>query len=597
MVWSTPETITSWGAAGAVCPKSMVCVGPVYSNIASTCVFEKVGRCVAPNLNWHLLAFGFIFAAFDAFGIGSNDVANSFATSVASGSLSLRQAMGIAFFTEIIGAVFLGAAVTDTIKGSIVNLAAFKNQPDVLMLGMVCAIIASSSWVNFASYTGYPVSTTHAIVGAMIGIGMGFRGNQSTKWPSEDISKFVVSDPTTIIKFDSLGGILLSFAFSPLIAAFFGCIIFSITKFGIMRRANPYKWALYTSPAWVFGTWLLIAFFMVYKGAPGLNLAALPLDTVLGISFGIGGAAAATAAMVGIPILKRQIEAIPLPWGLERIPQSFGITLLEKPVEADDVPYMEWCKALDAKKEIEETKQSDNGEIIYIPVAPQRPTLRKRVMEVLMWGVNQDVRTHNVDNQPWHDEAEKFDERAERVFGFLQVMTAAFSSLSHGGNDVSNAIAPFCVIIEIYNSGFNNLANKTASKVPVPMWVLAYGGAWISIGLFCYGFNIMRSLGNNLTYHSPSRGFSMELGALTTVLAATKLGLPVSTTHCITGSTVGVGLANGTLKSVNWRMFAIACFGWLFTLPITALFSALLFMFISYSPHKLEQNLLPAIVI
>lgn len=112
-----------------------------------------------------------------------------------------------------------------------------------------------------------------------------------------------------------------------------------------------------------------------------------------------------------------------------------------------------------------------------------------------------------------------------------------------------------------------------------------FGGAAIVIGLWTYGYNIMRNLGNRITLHSPTRGFSMELGSALTVILATRLALPVSTTQCIVGATVGVGLCTGNLKSVNWRMVLWAYAGWVITLPIAGLISGCLLGIIINAPQ------------
>lgn len=105
------------------------------------------------------------------------------------------------------------------------------------------------------------------------------------------------------------------------------------------------------------------------------------------------------------------------------------------------------------------------------------------------------------------------------------------------------------------------------------------------IGLWTYGYNIMRNLGNRITLHSPSRGFTMELGSAITVIMATKLKLPVSTTQCITGATVGVGLCNGTWRTINWRMVAWIYMGWIITLPVTGIISGCLVGIIINAPR------------
>jgi sodium-dependent phosphate transporter len=150
------------------------------------------------------------------------------------------------------------------------------------------------------------------------------------------------------------------------------------------------------------------------------------------------------------------------------------------------------------------------------------------------------------------------------------VLTAAVASFVHGSNDVSNAIGPLAAIFLIWNTG------ELSSKSPVPVWILVYGGAAIVIGLWTYGYNIMRNLRNRLTLHSPSRGFSMELGTAITVILATRLPLPISTTQCITGARVGVGLCSGTRRAINWKMIAWIYAGWIITLPVTGIIAGCL---------------------
>ena len=179
-----------------------------------------------------------------------------------------------------------------------------------------------------------------------------------------------------------------------------------------------------------------------------------------------------------------------------------------------------------------------------------------------------DVASHQGDQQikALHDDAVKYCSQTEYLYSFLQIATSAFASFAHGSNDVSNAVGPISAIYSIWSTG-----EVPGSKTSVPIWILAYGGVAIDLGLFFLGFCVMRNLGNNLTYHSPSRGFSMELGAALTVITASFLGVPVSTTHCITGATVGVGLCSGKLKSINWKMIGWTMFSWLLTLPIVGL--------------------------
>ncbi|KAJ3059631.1 Na+/Pi symporter, partial [Rhizoclosmatium hyalinum] len=177
-----------------------------------------------------------------------------------------------------------------------------------------------------------------------------------------------------------------------------------------------------------------------------------------------------------------------------------------------------------------------------------------------------------------HSHATLYDNKVEYLFSFLQVMTAAFASFGHGSNDVANAIGPLAAVYDLWSTG---QVNKDAN---VQLWMLALGGFAIDCGLALYGWRIMINLGNNLTYHSPSRGFAMELGAALSVITASFLALPVSTTQCIVGATVGVGLMNGNLKSVNWNMISWTLFSWLLTLPIAGLSAGCLFALLTRGP-------------
>lgn len=143
-----------------------------------------------------------------------------------------------------------------------------------------------------------------------------------------------------------------------------------------------------------------------------------------------------------------------------------------------------------------------------------------------------------------HSRAKMYDNKTEHLFSFLQVMTACTASFAHGSNDVSNAIGPYSAIYEVWSTSL-----PVGKNTPIPVWMLAFGGAMIVVGLATYGYNIMRILGNRMTLMSPSRGFSMELGASITVLLASQFGIPVSSTMCITGATLGVAMCNGDRKS------------------------------------------------
>jgi len=173
------------------------------------------------------------------------------------------------------------------------------------------------------------------------------------------------------------------------------------------------------------------------------------------------------------------------------------------------------------------------------------------------------------------------EKEVDKLFVFFQVFSAAFQSFAHGANDVANAVGPFVTIWFIWSQG------QPMAKVDTPIWILAAGGAGIVFGLATFGRRVMNTIGKDITHVNFSRGFSIELSATLSVVIASRLGYPISTTHCGVGSVVAVGLTNMLLHKtkyapleplenlgVSWKLFANVGISWLVTVPTTALFSA-----------------------
>ena len=173
--------------------------------------------------------------------------------------------------------------------------------------------------------------------------------------------------------------------------------------------------------------------------------------------------------------------------------------------------------------------------------------------------------------------AEDIDENVEKLCSSLQIITACFSSFARGANDVANSIAPFATIYAIH------VSESVSKKTDVPIWILFIGGVGIVLGLSTWGYKIIDRIGKELTKITASRGFIIELSAALTTLIASRLEIPVSTTHCQIGSVVGCGWGDGR-KNIEWSLIKNIVFSWIITLPFTGVISALLFSFAHYSP-------------
>ncbi|KAM5442219.1 Na+/Pi symporter [Microsporum ferrugineum] len=564
----------------------------------------------------YIFAIGLIFAFLDAWNIGANDVANSFATSVSSRSLTMMQAMMIATVMEFGGAVLVGARVSDTIRNGIISTSKFTKEPAVLMLGMMCALVGSSTWLTVATKMGMPVSTTHSIVGAIIGVGIATLGKDGVQWAYNDGK--------------GVAGIVSAWFIAPAIAGGFAIVVFLITKYGVLERKRPLRAGFMMVPFYFAITAGILTMVIVFKGAPSLNLDDLSTGQVLGAIFGVAGGVVLLYGIFFLPFLYRKLELED--WQLKWWEIVYGPLLWKRgpvpPRPEGAIIVQDYYKGHKTKEELATTRgATDDIEHAVIPqseaqgsedgikrgsseVSPNEKTgeqtleaheqaalgpwytpsnLFIKAKYYFLRGVDRDVVSEQNatdstnflagDLDKMHAEVKHYDNKTEHLYSFLQVLTAATASFAHGSNDVSNAIGPLTTIYLVWDT------NTIAKKASVPIWILVFGGAAISIGLWTYGYNMMRQLGNRLTLHSPSRGFSMELGAAITVILASQLGLPISTTQCITGATVGVGFCSGTWRAVNWRMIAWIYMGWFITMPVAGIISGCLMGIIINAPQ------------
>lgn len=406
-----------------------------------------------------LLILAIIFGVFMAWGVGANDVANAMGTSVGSGAITLKQAIVIAMIFEFAGAYLAGGEVTATIRKGIIDPLALQGTPEYLVYGMLSALLAAGTWLLIASMLGWPVSTTHSIVGAIVGFA-------------------AVAISVEAVNWGKVGTIAASWVVSPLLAGTVSYLLFRSVQKLILDTDNPFENAKRYIPIYMF--------------------------------------------MVGF-----MITMVTLIKGLKHVFKDMGFKL--------SYPEMFLIAA-----------------IVGILVAMLGTYLMSRIKRDV--AAEEDDRYANV----------------EKVFAILMVFTACAMAFAHGSNDVANAVGPMAAAIATIKSG------AIAAKSTMPSWILLAGGIGIVVGLATYGYKVMGTIGKKITELTPSRGFAAELGASCTVVLASGIGLPISTTHTLVGAVLGVGLARG-IAALNLRMIGSIFTSWVITLPAGAVLSIIFF--------------------
>lgn len=557
-----------------------------------------------------ILALITIAFCFSAFGNGANDVANSYATSVAARTLTMPQVGFLSMITEFVGAVALGARVTDTIKNDIIDIDRFEGQPGVLILAMACAETGSATWLMTATRMGFPVSTTQTIVGALIGVGFASSSSISWAWDSGSVSQ-----------------VAASWGIAPALAACFAAMLFATLKYAVLERKDPLKWAMRLIPFYLAFTAAILALFIVIEAptAPSLEEfgAGRACGTVLGVFFGF----LAIAYIFFVPYFHRRlikndarVRAYHIPLGpllwkddvklyfpadangevVKDYYQNAHLARENSSAAAKAPAHHEAEKQLtppESSPTLEPASLEKGAQSQHKPVRIIEPEERflapvkhlpiyhpsrlwAIVKYILLQGVTRDCVTYDSEHlRKTHELAIVYDNKVEHLWTYAQVASAMIMSIAHGSNDVANAVGPWSAAYATYQAGV------VETESPTPIWMLIIAGFLLGAGFWFFGFHIIRSLGNRLTQLSPTRGFSIELGAAITVLLASRLGLPVSTTQCLTGAVLGVALMNYQIKAVNWRQMLWILSGWIMTLPVAGLLSGLLMVMALNTPH------------
>lgn len=385
-----------------------------------------------------------------AFNLGANDVANSMASAVGAKAITIRQAVIIAGILNFVGAVLLGSQVTKTIAKGIVDPMAIGD-PKLVMIGMFAALLAAAFWVFMATVTSLPVSSTHSIVGAILGFG-------------------IVAGGSEIVNWWVLAAVVASWFISPFFSAGVGYLVFSHIRKYILDARQFVRAAKRWAPRWIGLAVGIICMSFMYKTPMGKSLK-MPLH----MAFVYGALLGSVAWFIARVVVRRLI-----------IDEEAGA------------------------------------------------------------------------------------EAVEGIFRKMQVGTSCYVALAHGANDVANAIGPVAAIYLIAKD------QVIAVKPDIPLSILALGGIGIAVGIMTMGHRVMRTVGEKITVLNNTRGFAVDFSTATTVLTASKLGLPVSSTHAAIGAIAGVGVARG-FKAVDFRILGKIVVYWVITVPVAAFTAAIFF--------------------
>lgn len=414
-----------------------------------------------------------VLAFYLALNLGANDVANSMGTSVGSKAVTLKQALIIAGVLEFTGAILFGQEVSQTLATKIANPALFADTPQMLVTGMVAVLVSGGLWLQIATSRGLPVSSSHAVVGAIAGF----------SWVALGVSA---------IDWSSIGRITLGWIVTPFISGTIAALFYSQIKRWILDQPNPHR----QLDEWI--PWL----------------SAL----LLGV-FGV----------IVLPQLTQPIA-------------DFLISQVGLKIPAHDIPLM-------------------GGGVAAVGLT------------LYSWRQLEEEGTRRQGGQGDKEIRGKtqVQNRVEGLFARFQLLSACFVAFAHGSNDVGNAIAPLAAIAYINRTG-----NVPTDGINIPIWILILGGAGIVTGLGIWGKKVIATIGESIIPLQPSSGFCAELATAATILVASRLGLPVSTSHALVGGVVGIGLVQN-MKSIQFKTLRGIAAAWLITVPLSAVLSAAIF--------------------
>jgi len=484
----------------------------------------------------HVLIFvlATFFGIFMAFNIGGNDVANSFGTSVGAGTLTIAQALIIASIFEVSGAMIAGGEVTETIRNGIVDLDGLSIKPMDFVFIMMASLLAAAIWLLFATKNGYPVSTTHSIIGGIVGasitLGIILSGTKNA---------------FALVHWNEIGMIALSWVISPVLGGVASYFLYGyikkhilfyneeakerLTKINLAKKDYKHQYAK--------------EFEVLDTNERTLRTNAIVRDTQM-IHYGdFNEEDFESEYSKRIYSMEKQKDDVKARKALETfVPMVAAIgslvisgMLIFKGLENMNLEFSTINKVL---------VMFMVSALVWMATYIMAKTLQRRTL----------------------------DSSTFILFSWMQVFTASGFAFSHGSNDIANAIGPFAAIMDVLRTG----SLDSSAAVP-PVAMLTFSIALIA-GLWFIGKEVIQTVGHNLTKLHPASGFSAELAAASVVLLASMLGIPVSSTHILIGAVLGIGLVNA---EANWALMKPIALAWIITIPAAAILSSIFFLIFS----------------
>ena len=485
------------------------------------------------DVNTFLLILAIAFGLFMAFNIGGNDVANSFGTSVGAGTLTMKQALVVAAVFEVSGAVLAGGSVTETVRSGIVDLEGMAIDPLAFALIMMSALLGAAVWLLLATRMGWPVSTTHAIIGGIVGAAV-------------TTGLVTGTGGFAMVQWGEIGKIAVSWILSPLLGGIASFLLFGAIKRRILAPAAraialgsrgyddaeddeddddeeddaDESWQRHVPAS---------------ERMTELQQSAFAESAALDLTPGGPGADLIEASA---DLTKKERKAA------RKVERKAAYHALEKRVP----PLAAGAAMLLAAMLV--FKGLDN---VGLNISIGGGVLMLVMLALGVWMATT-IFARALKKQ-------SISRATFIMFSWMQVFTACAFAFSHGANDIANAIGPFVAVLDVLKTG------QIGAEAAVPTAALiAFGVALVS-GLWFVGRKVIHTVGTGLTAMHPSSGFAAELAAATIVLLASVLGLPVSSTHILIGAVLGVGIVN---HAANWRLMRPIFLAWIITLPAAA---------------------------